>query len=163
MQRLFATHNDWTGPVIRLTVAVVLFPHGAQKLLGWWNGHGYISSMEFFTEQVKLPYFLGWLVIMIEFFCPLFILAGFATRLAALAVLAVMTGAIITVQHQYFFMNWFNDQQGEGMEFFLLMIGLCVALILNGGGKLSVDGPLIDQRLYPNRASQPVSADFNGD
>lgn len=146
MQRLFETSNDWTGPVIRVSIAVVLFPHGAQKLLGWWNGLGYSSTMKFFTEHVNLPDFIGWLVIMIEFFCPLFILAGFASRLSALAVLLVMVGIIITVQNQYFFMNWFNDQQGEGMEFFLLMIGLCVALMLNGSGKLSVDGHLTESK-----------------
>jgi putative oxidoreductase len=43
------------------------------------------------------------------------------------------------VQNKYFFMNFFNDQKGEGMEFFLLMIGLCIALILNGSGKFSID------------------------
>ena len=51
----------------------------------------------------------------------------------------VMCGVIVTVQNKYFFMNWFNNQQGEGMEFFLLMIGLCAIAICIGGGKWSVD------------------------
>jgi putative oxidoreductase len=140
MQRfLFESQNDWTGLVIRITIAIVLFPHGAQKLLGWWNGHGYSSTMEFFTGTANLPYFIGWLVIMIEFFCPLLVLAGFASKLWAFAILIVMIGIIVTVQNKYFFMNFFNDQKGEGMEFFLLMIGLCIALILNGSGKFSID------------------------
>ena len=139
MKNLFLAHDDWTGFILRATLALVLFPHGAQKLLGWWDGHGYSATMEFFTENVKLPYLIGWLVIVIEFFCPLLILAGLLSRAWALAVLIVMIGVIVTVQNQYFFMNWFNDQKGEGMEFFLLVIGLCLALIINGSGKYSFD------------------------
>lgn len=136
---LFESQNNWVGLAIRITIAVVLFPHGAQKLLGWWNGHGYSSTMEFFTGTVDLPYFIGWFVIMIEFFCPLFVLVGFVSKLWADAILIVMIGVIATVQNKYFFMNWFNDQEGEGMEFFFLMIGLCTALILNGSGRFSID------------------------
>ncbi|TCD28771.1 DoxX family protein [Pedobacter psychrodurus] len=136
---LFENQNDWVGLILRITIAIVLFPHGAQKLLGWWNGHGYSSTMHFLTGKVGLPYIIGWLVIMIEFFCPLFILAGFASRLWGLLVVILMIGILVTVQNQYFFMNWFNEQQGEGMEFFLLLIGLGVALIVNGSGKISID------------------------
>ena len=136
---LFSCSNDWTGFIIRITIAIVLFPHGAQKLLGWWNGHGYQSTMQYFTDTVNLPYFIGWLVIMIEFFCPLLLLTGFAARIWAFLILVVMTGVIVTVQNKYFFMNFFNDQDGEGMEFFLLMIGLCLALIINGSGRFSID------------------------
>lgn len=139
MKNLLLTHHDWTGFILRVTLAVVLFPHGAQKLLGWWNGHGYSATMTFFTEHVKLPYLIGWLVIMIEFFCPLLILMGLLSRAWAIAVMIVMIGVIVTVQNQYFFMNWFNDQKGEGMEFFLLVIGLCLALIINGSGRYSLD------------------------
>jgi putative oxidoreductase len=36
-------------------------------------------------------------------------------------------------------MNWFGAQKGEGIEFFLLAVGIAVALIISGGGKFSVD------------------------
>jgi putative oxidoreductase len=39
-------------------------------------------------------------------------------------------------------MNWFNNQDGEGMEFFLLMIGLCIIVIYTGGGVASLDNKL---------------------
>lgn len=34
---LFNTNNDWTGFVTRLTIGRVLFPHGAQKMLGMFE------------------------------------------------------------------------------------------------------------------------------
>ena len=117
----------------------MLFPHGAQKLLGWWGGAGYNDTMLFFTETVGLPYLIGLLVILIEFFCPLLLLVGIAIRYAAGLIMIVMIGVIVTVQNQYFFMNWFGTQEGEGMEFFLLMIGLCCVLVVNGGGRVSLN------------------------
>jgi putative oxidoreductase len=139
MLRLFATNNEWTGLLARLVIAIVLFPHGAQKLLGWWSGHGFTATMEYFTQNVRLPYFIGVLVILVEFFCPLLIIAGLGTRIAAFAIFVVMAGIILTVQNKYFFMNWFGNQNGEGMEFFLLMIGLSLVCMIEGGGKLSAD------------------------
>jgi putative oxidoreductase len=147
MKYVLKTGHDITGLVLRLTVAIVLFPHGAQKLLGWWNGFGYENSMQYFTQTVGLPSIIGWLVIMIEFFGPILLLVGFASRIWAFIILIVMAGIIIKVQCQYFFMNWFGNQPGEGMEFFLLMIGLCLGIIANGSGKLSVDLYLQQRRI----------------
>jgi len=38
-----------------------------------------------------------------------------------------------------FFMNWFGNQKGEGFEYHLLVIAMVIALIIKGGGALSVD------------------------
>jgi putative oxidoreductase len=139
MNNVLKTNNEWTGLIARLTITIVLFPHGAQKLLGWWDGHGFTATMNYFTQTVKLPYFIGVAVILIECFCPLFLLLGLGTRIFSFLISMVMTGVIITVQHQYFFMNWFGNQTGEGAEFFLLMIGLCLVSIFTGGGNCSLD------------------------
>ena len=59
-----------------------------------------------------------------------------------------MTGAITMVHWPNgFFMNWFGKQVGEGFEFHLLVIGICIPLLVRGGGKYSVDG-LIYKRAY---------------
>ena len=31
---IFKTNNDWTGLVTHLTIGLILFPHGAQNMLG---------------------------------------------------------------------------------------------------------------------------------
>jgi putative oxidoreductase len=52
-----------------------------------------------------------------------------------------MTGAITMVHWPHgFFMNWFSKQAGEGFEFHLLVIAICIPLLVFGGGKYSVDG-----------------------
>ncbi|MEP7238211.1 MAG: DoxX family protein [Ferruginibacter sp.] len=140
MKRLFQTNNDYTGLFLRLSIAVVLFPHGAQKLLGWFGGYGFTGTMQFFTETKGLPWLVGFLVIMIEFFGSLLLLLGIGSRILAAAVAVLSIGIIFTSHLQNgFFMNWFGNQKGEGYEYFLLLIGLSIALLINGSGKLSVD------------------------
>jgi len=38
-----------------------------------------------------------------------------------------------------FFMNWFANQQGEGYEYHLLVIGMALALAVGGDGRWSLD------------------------
>jgi putative oxidoreductase len=49
-------------------------------------------------------------------------------------------------------MNWFGKQQGEGFEYHLLAIGIALALMISGGGRLSFDR-LIARKLYRPRIS----------
>jgi putative oxidoreductase len=140
MTTLFASGNDWTGLILRLTLGFIIFPHGAQKLLGWFGGYGFSGTMNFFTGTVHLPWLIGFLVIVIEFFGSLFLIAGLGGRIWAAAMTVLMAGIIFSSHVQNgFFMNWFGNQQGEGYEFHLLVIGLSLALMLNGSGRLSLD------------------------
>lgn len=137
---LLATGDDGAATILRLTLALVFFPHGAQKLLGWFGGPGFAGEMEILTGMVGLPVIVALLVILIEFFAPIALAAGFLTRPAALGIGAVMVGAV-SVEHfrHGFFMNWFGQQAGEGFEYHLLVIGIVLALLVKGGGALSVD------------------------
>ncbi|MBS4065402.1 DoxX family protein [Lacibacter sp. MH-610] len=140
LQKLFKTNNDYTGLLLRFAIGIVLFPHGAQKLLGWYGGYGFTGTMQFFTETVGLPWIIGLLVIVIEFFGSLLVLMGLGSRLAAVMIAFLSVGIIFTSHIQYgFFINWSGNQKGEGYEYFLLLIGLCLALLVNGSGKLSLD------------------------
>lgn len=126
--------------VLRLALAAVIFPHGAQKLLGWFGGYGFQGTMGFFTGTMGLPAVLALGVILTEFFAPLLLVIGLGTRLAALAVGTVMASAMFIVHSRNgFFMNWFGTQPGEGIEYFLLAIGIALALIVAGGGRWSAD------------------------
>ncbi len=37
------------------------------------------------------------------------------------------------------FMNWTGQQAGEGFEYHILVIAICIGLMIYGGGKASVD------------------------
>lgn len=140
-QLIFNTQQEWTGFLLRCILGSVMLPHGAQKLFGSFGGFGFQGTMNFFTESMKLPWIISFLVIIIEFFGSMGLIAGFATRAWAAAFIVIMIGAIVTTNLQHgLFMNWFGNQAGEGFEYHLLVIGMCLALLLTGGGIFSVDG-----------------------
>jgi putative oxidoreductase len=125
--------------VLRLALAAVMFPHGAQKVLGWFGGPGLKGTLDFFKKS-GIPAPLATLVLAAEFLGPLGLAAGLLTRLAALGIAGVMLGAILLVHRQHgFFINWFGNQAGEGFEYHLLALGLAVALIIGGAGAWSLD------------------------
>lgn len=140
MKSLLNTDDAWTGFILRLTLGLVMFPHGAQKLLGWFGGFGFDGTMGFFTQKMMMPKLIAVLVIIGESFGSLSLLAGLLTRFTAASLAVIMLGAIALVHLQYgFFMNWFGQQQGEGYEYHLLVIGIAAALLVTGGGRWSID------------------------
>jgi putative oxidoreductase len=139
LDRFFATRNELAPLLLRLTLGLVMLPHGLQKTLGMFGGYGFSGTMNFFT-QMGIPTGVALLVILAESFGAVGLLAGFATRLGALGIGLTMLGAILLVHWPNgFFMNWGGNQTGEGFEFHLLALGIALALLIKGGGALSID------------------------
>lgn len=133
--------------VLRLTLAAVMFPHGAQKLLGWFGGYGFAGTMGFFTGQMHLPAAIAILPILVEFFGPIFLVLGLLTRLVALGLaIDVVTAVVLVHLPNGFFMNWTGQQHGEGIEYFILIAGMSLALLIAGAGRWAVDALLFRRR-----------------
>lgn len=146
MKLLFQTDESWVGLTLRLTLGLVMFPHGAQKLLGWYGGFGFSGTMGFFTETMHLPWLIAFLVIVGESFGSVALLAGLLTRFTAASLAVIMVGAIVTTHlPNGFFMNWFGKQAGEGYEYHLLVIGISLALLITGAGRWAVDKVIADR------------------
>lgn len=141
MKAFFNTDASISNLIIRVMLGVVIFPHGAQKLLGWFGGYGLEGTLGFFTNQMGMPTVIAILVILGESLGALGLIAGFLTRFCAAGILIIMTGAIV-MSHAAngFFMNWSGKQGGEGFEYHLLAIALCIPLLISGGGMFSADG-----------------------
>jgi putative oxidoreductase len=139
LKRLMQTNDDVVPAILRLLLGVVMFAHGAQKMLGWFGGGGFSATMQGMTGM-GLPAAIVFLVIVFEFFGSLFLIVGFLTRIGAFMILCIMLGALFTVHLKVgFFMNWSGQQAGEGFEYHLLAIAICLALMVAGGGRWSVD------------------------
>lgn len=140
MKAFFQTDDGWAGLILRLTLGLVMFPHGAQKLMGWYGGLGFDGTMGFLTLTMGLPWIIAFLVVIGEFFGSLGLLVGFLTRFSAASIGVIMLGAITMVHLQNgFFMNWFGRQPGEGYEYHLLVLGISITLTVIGAGRWSVD------------------------
>jgi putative oxidoreductase len=143
---LLQTTSGVAGLLLRITLAVVIFPHGAQKVLGWFGGHGFKGTMKHFKDS-GIPTGFALLAIAAEFLGPLGFAVGLLTRVAAFGIACVMLVAIITVHWPHgFFINWYGNQKGEGIEYHLLVLGIAITLIIVGAGDWSLDGALAGAR-----------------
>src|SRR4029077_2875614 len=146
LQWLLQTDSDVVGLILRITLAVVMFPHGAQKVLGWFGGYGLTETMKSMTGSWS-PAVFALLAIAAEFLGPLGLAVGLLTRVAAFGIACVMLVAIVTVHWPHgFFMNWYANQKGEGFEYHLLVLGIAITLIIVGAGTWSLDGALAGPR-----------------
>lgn len=143
MKKILATTNDVTLTVVRLVLGIVFFLHGAQATLGWFGGYGYTGTMHFFTQVMHIPAPFAFLAIMAQFLGGIGLIVGFLGRIAALGIGIDMLVAILMVHaHVGFFMNWYGMQKGEGYEYHLLALALCLVILVKGSGAASIDGAL---------------------
>jgi putative oxidoreductase len=140
LSRSFVATSDSLAPLfLRLSLGIMILPHGLQKTLGWFGGYGFEGTMGYLTNTFGAPWIFALLAILAESIGGLMLIAGLGTRLAALGVGGVMLVAATEHWSNGFFMNWFGAQKGEGLEFFILAVGIALALLVLGGGKASLD------------------------
>jgi putative oxidoreductase len=96
LQLLFKTNNNTAPLIARLMLGTVMFPHGAQKMLGWFGGYGFIGTMNFFTGTMHIPAAFAFVAILAEFAGSLGLIAGLFSRVAAFGIASVMTVAVLT-------------------------------------------------------------------
>lgn len=122
-------------PLVRVTAGLLLMPHGAQKLFGWFGGYGLTATGEFFETSLGMSpgVLFAALAGMVEFFGGLALVLGLLTRPAALAI-AVFMGVALTVHLP----NGFFWTDG-GYEYPLMWGLVVLAVLLRGGGRYSLD------------------------
>ncbi len=122
--------------ILRAALGIILFAHGAQKLLGWFGGSGYNATLQFFQQQMGIPYALAVIVILVEFFGGLMVLLGLFTRVGAALIAIDMAVALITVHLPQ---GFFIAGGKVGIEFTFALVLMALYLTINGAGSLSVD------------------------
>jgi putative oxidoreductase len=139
LHKLIHTNPAAAPAILRLTLGVVFFAHGAQKMLGWWGGYGFSATMGAF-EHMGTPAVFAFLAIAAEFFGGIGLILGLLSRVAAFGIACVMVVAIVKVSLvNGFFMNWSGQQKGEGFEYHLLVLAMTAAIMIAGSGAWSVD------------------------
>lgn len=140
MHSLIYTRASMTLFIIRLTVGIVILPHGLQKLFGIFGGAGFVGTIDEFNQWFGFPPFITILGILAESIGSFCLIIGFLGRFMAATIGCVMIGGVIFVAGRWgFFMNWYSEQRGEGFEYHLLVLGMVIALMIGGSGRWSVD------------------------
>jgi len=134
---LTAALSPLAEPMVRAATGLLLLPHGAQKLFGWFGGYGIAETGNFFATKLGLPASFAVLAGAIEIGGGLALALGFATRAAAALVLGLMAVATFQVHlPQGFF--WTDG----GYEYPLLWGLLALSFVIRGGGRFSLDAAI---------------------
>jgi putative oxidoreductase len=135
-----ARQLDIALAVLRVTVGAIFIAHGAQKLFVY--GFGGVTGA-FGHMGIPFPGFMGPFIALVEFLGGVALVIGLLTRLAALGIACDMIGAITFVHFKGgFFLP-------AGYEYALSIIASTVALMLAGGGQLSIDALLAGRDRKP--------------
>lgn len=142
MSRHLLRTTDALAPTLaRLTLGLILFPHGAQHVLGWFGGYGFHGTLAWMTGTLGFPTPLAALALVTEIAAPFALVLGLGGRVAALGVVGLMLGALSTHASNGFFMNWLGRLPAgqEGFEYHLIVIALASVVALEGSGVWSLD------------------------
>jgi len=143
MKFLSTSSSNYSAMIVRITLGLVILPHGLQKLLGMFGWNGFSGTMEYFTTGASLPWIIALLVILGESLGALALVLGFISRFMAFGIFVIMTWAMFMAHIKYgFFIDWFGAQEWQGVEFHLLTIGMALSLMISGGWAYSLDGLL---------------------
>jgi putative oxidoreductase len=131
---IIGTRIGWAALPLRLSLGVIFMAHGSQKLFGFFGGPGLHAMGVMFETKMGLAPGLLWATLAGcgEFFGGLLVLIGLLTRFGALNICVVMLVAIFHVHWGKFFLP-------AGMEYPLGLLGSALALLIGGGGRLSLD------------------------
>jgi putative oxidoreductase len=147
---LLGTNGDWVITIVRIVLGVVFFAHGAQMALGWFGGAGLQTTVRIFRENLRIPAPLALLSVAAQFLGGLGLIFGLLSRVAAFGIAVVMSVALLVVHRKFgFFMNWFGEKQGHGIEYHVLVLALALTVIIKGAGAFS-----LDQILYQHVSTQ---------
>ena len=134
---VFASISDalspFAEPLLRAATGLLLVPHGAQKLFGWFGGYGLEATGQFFATKLGLPASFAALAGGIEFFGGLLLAFGLLTRPLAALVFGLMAVAVVQVHLG----SGFFWTQG-GFEYPLFWATAALYFALRGGGRSSV-------------------------
>lgn len=128
------TSDDRIPMLARLSLGIVIVPHGALTLLDAQSAGFALGALQ-------------WLAIFAEVVGGTALVVGVLGRLAALVVAAHLILAVLETHWSFgFFMNWSGEQPGEGFEFHILAITLAIVVVIRGSGALSIDRLLTTRR-----------------
>lgn len=132
---------DAAALILRVVAGAIFIPHGWSKVGGEGGAGAFAADV---AANYGIPAFLGYVAAYAEFLGAILLIAGLFTRLDALLLAGTMFVAAFIVQLPD---ALFEVPPGtikafaalRGIETPLALFGICLALVLMGGGRASLD------------------------
>ena len=119
----------------RIWFALVILPSGYEKVFS--DGASRIAAGNILKTGFYPPMFWAWVVALLEFFGMIMLAAGLLTRPIALLMAIELGVIVVAIQMPN---GWYWTSRGT--EFAAILFLVCLAFVLGGGGKFSLDRKL---------------------
>jgi putative oxidoreductase len=138
---ILRTESQWASLILRVPAGIILAAHGAQKLFAWFGGYGLEGTGQFMASQGLEPgYLMALLAGSAEFFGGIALIIGLLVRpAAAVSAFTMLVAGILVHGSAGLFLS------NGGFEFALALLAMTLALVILGGGKLSLDKLLAEK------------------
>ena len=139
MTWIFDTTPSYAFLLLRLGLAVTFFFHSTQQIFGWFGGRGVKAHLANWRDKHHIPTPIGALGLFIEFFGSFALLVGFLTRPFALGLAVFIATAMFKSHWGHGFFLARRPGEESGIEYTLALLVMSLAVVIGGGGALSVD------------------------
>jgi putative oxidoreductase len=141
IKQVLTSENSFSALPLRLIAGIIFTAHGSQKLFAWFGGYGLEGTGQWMESIGLAPgYLMAMMAGSAEFFGGLLLILGLLTRPTALVLAVTMLIAIFST---HFANGLFMSN--NGYEFALSLFAITLALMFQGGGKLSLDRILVSK------------------
>ena len=131
---VYTALEAYSWPLVRAATGFFFLPHGMQKLFGFWDGDIARTAENFAKQGLNPSMFWAYYIGCLELFGGICLILGLLTRpVAALFAGFMFVGAF----HVHMPIGWFWPNRGMEVPLYLLLI--CLAILIRGGGPLSLD------------------------
>ena len=138
MNAILQTEPNLAFVILRLGLAITFFAHGSQHLLGWFGGRGPRAQVRNWKEKYRIPSWIGVIGVLTEALSVPAMVLGFLVRPLALG-LVIFTAVALYKGHWEFGFYVTGSGKGTGIEYCLALFLMSLALLIGGGGALSLD------------------------
>lgn len=134
LDELFAPMAGVSELVLRLTLGILVLPHGWQKMKAPSGFAGFLRQV-----GVPAPVLAAWSVALLESVGAVLVILGVATRPLALGLAIDMLVAIISVRIGKGKAPFVTTQQVSGWDLEFALLGGALALVFSGAGRFGLD------------------------
>ncbi|MFL6245166.1 MAG: DoxX family protein [Thermoanaerobaculia bacterium] len=153
--------SDIGALILRLAAGAIFIPHGWPKVMGEGGAAAFAADM---ATTYHIPTFLGYLAAYAEVVGAMLLIVGLLTRLDALLLAGTMFVATFIVQLPDALYEVPPDAIKafvvmKGIELPLALFAICVAIVLIGPGRVSLDHVLrLEERFGKKKAAAEAAA-----
>jgi putative oxidoreductase len=135
LSKLLNNLQPWGALLMRIVLGAAMVYHGYSKVVpagGFHRGNtfGALEHHAHFVSTLGLPYWLGYVSALTEFFGGLLVLFGLLTRFAAFMIACDMAVALVMVNRHHGY---------SGSEYSLALFTIALMLLFYGAGIYAAD------------------------